>query len=184
MREAAKLARQAADAADVAGRPLAAANADLPWPDEPHLQLWQALTILREHRGDGHVATLLAAGLDGCEALVSFAAIGAAAAETFDSRGWPAAEWQAATERLLGRGWIDADGKATDLGRERREDIERSTDELAAGPWKSLGAERAERLIELLLPALSAAIGTGLFPPQTTLGIGRIPNPTWPEAVR
>jgi len=74
-------------AAGTAGRALAAANADLPWPDEPHLVLWHAISLLREHRGDGHITALLAAGLDPCEALVSFAAIGAAPEEVFASRG-------------------------------------------------------------------------------------------------
>jgi Helix-turn-helix family len=117
--EAAALAREAAVAAGTAGRPLAAANADLPWPDEPHLVLWQAITLLREHRGDGHVAALQAAGLDPCEALVSFAAIGAAPRETFGSRGWTEQEWAAAQDRLASRGWVDADGGATGRGRAR-----------------------------------------------------------------
>jgi hypothetical protein len=91
--EAAGLAREAALAADTAGRTLAAANADLPWPSEPHQALWHAIGVLREHRGDGHITALLAAGLDPCEALVSFAAIGAAPEEVFASRGWTSAEW-------------------------------------------------------------------------------------------
>lgn len=94
--EAAALVRRAAESADTVGRPLAAATADLPWPDEPHLVLWQAISLLREHRGDGHIATLVDHDLDGCEALVSFAAIGAAPAETFGSRQWSDEEWQAA----------------------------------------------------------------------------------------
>src|SRR5947209_6538357 len=76
--EAAALAREAALAAGTAGRTLAAANADLPWPAEPHLVLWHAINLLREHRGDGHITALAAAGLDPCEALGAFAAIGAA----------------------------------------------------------------------------------------------------------
>jgi len=56
-----------------------------------------------EHRGDGHVAALQTAGLDPCEALVSFAAIGAAPEEVFGSRGWSAAEWAAARDRLAFR---------------------------------------------------------------------------------
>lgn len=88
MAEAAALARRAAEAADTAGRPLAAAGAALDWPEPPHLQLWHAATILREHRGDGHLAALLVAGLDPVESLVSFAAIGAASVERFESRGW------------------------------------------------------------------------------------------------
>jgi hypothetical protein len=102
--EAAELAREAALAAGTAGRPLAAANADLPWPGEPHLVLWHAINVLREQRGDGHIAALQVAGLDPCEALVSFAAIGAAPAEVFASRGWSAAEWSAARDRLTARG--------------------------------------------------------------------------------
>lgn len=175
--EAAGIARAAAEAADTAGRPLAAANADLPWPDEPHLTLWQATTIIREHRGDGHVAALLTAGLDPCEALVSFAAIGAASEKTFASRGWTAEEWDAARERLTARGWLDADGRATDRCREGRDAIERRTDELAAGPWRAIGADRSERLAELTMPLLVAALESGLLPGESTLGIGKIPSP-------
>jgi hypothetical protein len=102
--EAADLAREAALAAGTAGRPLAAANADLPWPGQSHLVLWHAINVLREQRGDGHIAALQVAGLDPCEALVSFAAIGAAPAEVFASRGWSAAEWSAARDRLTARG--------------------------------------------------------------------------------
>jgi hypothetical protein len=175
--EAAAIARAAAEAANTAGRPLAAANAELPWPDEPHVALWQAITILREQRGDGHVAALLTAGLDPCEALVSFAAIGAAAAETFASRGWTGEEWDAARERLTARGWLDADGQATDRCREGRDAIERCTDELAADPWRSIGADQAERLAELSMPLLVAVLESGMLPSESTLGIGKIPAP-------
>ncbi len=170
--EAAALARRAAEAADTAGRPLAAANAALPWADEPHLVLWQAATVLREHRGDGHLAALLAHGLDGTEALVSHAAVGAAPAEVFASRGWTGAEWEAARERLTARGWLDADGAATPRGTEGRTAVERLTDELAAAPWRALGADGATRLAELVLPAVMDVVGTGLLPMTSTLGIG------------
>jgi hypothetical protein len=175
--QAAQLAKDAALAAGTAGRPLAAANADLPWPDEPHLVLWQAATILREHRGDGHIAVLQEAGLDPCESLVSLAAIGAAPPETFASRGWTAGEWAAAQERLAMRGWLDADGVATERGREGRDEIEWRTDRLADGPWRELGAERAGLLAELIQPALGAALSAGRFPPSSTLGILTVPMP-------
>ena len=61
--EAAGLARTAAGAVTPDGRPLAAGHLDVPWPTEPHLVLWHALSILREHRGDGHIALLVEAGL-------------------------------------------------------------------------------------------------------------------------
>jgi hypothetical protein len=175
--EAAELAREAALAADTAGRSLAAANADLPWPQEPHLVLWHAINVLREHRGDGHAGALLVAGLDPCEALVSFAAIGAAPEEVFASRGWSEAEWSAARDRLASRGWVDADGKATDRGRDGRDEIEWRTDRLADAPWRALGADRARRLAELTTPLLGAAFESGLLPAQSTLGIANVPAP-------
>ncbi|NYF57038.1 SCO6745 family protein [Micromonospora purpureochromogenes] len=170
--EAAALARRAAEAADLAGRPLAAANADLPWPDAPHLALWQAATVLREHRGDGHVAALLTAGLDPTEALVSFAAVGAAPVEVFASRRWSAQEWAAARDRLAGRGLVDADGVATDAGYRLRDEVERRTDELAAAPWRALGPA-VGRLAQLLAPVTGAVVASGMLPARSTLGIRR-----------
>ena len=175
--EAAQFARQAAEHAVTAGRPLAAANAALAWPDEPHLVLWQAIGILREHRGDGHVAALLTGELDPCEALVSFAAVGAAPVEAFASRGWTEPEWSAARDRLASRGLVNADGSATDSGRALRDEIERRTDDLAFGPWRALGTDQADQLAKLTMPLLIAALQSGLFPSSNTLGIGKIAAP-------
>jgi hypothetical protein len=171
--EAAALARRAARAANTAGRPLAAANAALPWPDEPHLQLWHAATLLREHRGDGHLAALLVADLDPVEALVSFAAIGAASVERFESRGWSAGQWQSARDRLTDRGLVAGDGTATEAGRALRRRVEAVTDELAAGPWQVLGPHATARLADLLGDYWVAVLGSGLLPSETTLGIGK-----------
>ncbi|MEW2563728.1 SCO6745 family protein [Streptomyces griseorubiginosus] len=172
--EAARLARRAAESVDTAGRPLAAANAELEWPDAPHLQLWQAATILREHRGDGHIAALLVSGLDPVESLVSFAAIGAASVERFGSRGWSAGEWRAARERLTARGLVDESGEATDAGRDLRHRVEHQTDQLAAQPWQLLGATDTDRLADLLGDFWVAVLSSGLLPSETTLGIGRV----------
>lgn len=168
--EAARLARAVAESANTAGRPLAAANAALPWPTEPHLVLWHAATIIREHRGDGHIAALLNAGLDPCEALVSFAAVGAAPVEVFASRQWTAEEWSAAQARLAERGWVDASGNATPAGKEGREAVERLTDELAAAPWRDVDTGR---FAQLVLPVTMAIVQSGLLPRQSTLGISR-----------
>lgn len=172
--EAADLARRAAQSADCAGRPLAAANAALPWADAPHVVLWQAATRLREHRGDGHLAALLTAGLDPVESLVSFAAVGAAPRETFTSRGWSEAEWTAAHERLVARGLLEPDGTATADGRALRARVERQTDEMAAAPWAALGPDDTARLSALLGSYWVAVLGTGLLPQQNTLGIGKV----------
>ncbi|WP_406177388.1 SCO6745 family protein [Streptomyces canus] len=172
--EAAALARRAAEAVNTAGRPLAAANAALGWPEAPHLQLWQAATILREHRGDGHIAALLVAGLDPVESLVSFAAIGAASVERFESRGWSATEWGSARERLTARGLLDENGEATDAGRDLRHRVEHQTDQLASAPWQLLGTVDADRLADLLGDFWVAVLSSGLLPSETTLGIGKV----------
>ena len=149
--QAADLAVEAAGHAPTAGRPLAAANALLPRPDEPHLALWQATTTLRESRGDGHVAALVAAQLDPCEALVLYAADNGLDPEYMRrARAWPLDEWQAAAGRLRERGLLD-DG-ITAAGLELRSRVEDHTDAAAEEPWRALGAERSERLAGLLGP--------------------------------
>lgn len=173
--EAAALARRAAEAA-ASGHPgggLGPANSALPWPDAPHLALWHAATVLREHRGDGHIAALTGAGLDPVESLVSFAGVGAAAPEVFASRGWSPEEWDAARRRLQERGLLAADGTATDAGRELRAKVELRTDEEAAAPWRALGEPGRERLAELLGEPWLEVIGSGMLPRENTLGIGK-----------
>ena len=120
MRRAADLIAPAAAAvADhAAGRPLAAAHAGTPRPDAPHLALWHSITALREHRGDGHVACLVAAEVDGCEALVLHAATGDVPRSVLQAtRAWTDDEWSAAVDRLASRGWVDRDGAFTVAGR-------------------------------------------------------------------
>ena len=110
--EAATLARRAAAGCTPEGRPLFAAHAELAWPDEPHLALWHAVTVLREFRGDGHVAALVTEGLDGCEALVTHGAAAGGnppAAILQATRGWSDAAWAAAGDRLRDRGLLDRD---------------------------------------------------------------------------
>ncbi|WP_433306150.1 SCO6745 family protein [Actinoplanes sp. CA-030573] len=157
--EAAEALGAAARLIDTPGRVLAAAYADLPWPNEPVARLWHAATLLREHRGDGHVAALLTAGVDGCESLVWRAAVdgGGLREVTQPARGWTDDEWQAAADRLERRGWLTADGRATDAGRAAYEQVEALTDRLAAGPWERLGAAGTERCAALLAPLAERA---------------------------
>jgi hypothetical protein len=168
LREVAAGAKELAQAANTTARPLGAANADLPWTGEPHLDLWHAATILRETRGDGHVAALLTAGLDPVESLVSFAAVGAAPVEVFASRGWTAEQWDAARARLQDRGWVDGDGVATPAGEAGRAEVERLTDELAAPAYRTVDTAK---LAQLVMPVTMAIVGSGLLPAQSTLGM-------------
>jgi hypothetical protein len=162
MAEAADLARAAALAAceRPEGRPLFAGHASLPWPDDPHLVLWHAQSLLREYRGDGHVVALTVEGLDGCEALVTHAAAGDVSADILRAtRQRTGDDWLAAEERLRERGWLDPDLAFTELGRERRDWIESRTDELAAAPYDAIGVDGCARLRELCRPISTAMMG-------------------------
>jgi hypothetical protein len=173
--KAAELAKEAAMACDLAGRSLFAANAALPWPDEPHLALWMASTHIREHRAAGHVVALMAAGIDPCEAHVTIAATGATTGELLRRhRWWSEDDWSAAVARLQERGWLDRDGRFTPAGRAARAAVEAETDRLAASPWRSLGTERTAELRRMMRQISGAIIERGGIP---------IPNPTgltWP----
>jgi hypothetical protein len=168
--EAAAIAREAALAAPTAGRGLAAATAALPWPDQPHLVLWHAQTLLRESRGDGHVAVLTAEGLDPAEALGLFDAEHRLNGLR-ERRGWPEDEWAAARARLVDRGLLDGAGELTAAGRALRAEVERRTDELADASWRAVGDERAERLVALVAPVTAAVVGGGAFAEGNPMGL-------------
>jgi hypothetical protein len=169
--EAAALAGRAAEAVDLPGRPLAAANAGLPRPEEPHLALWQALTTLREHRGDGHLAVLLQRELLGLPALVLAAAAGTTAAEWLQrARGWSPEEWAEAADALTERGWL-AGGELTAEGLAVRAAVEADTDRLALGPWAALGDDGSDRLAELLAPVRRAVTAAGDWPAHNPIGV-------------
>ncbi|MGW0823438.1 SCO6745 family protein [Streptomyces sp. NPDC002845] len=164
--EAAELALRATEACVRTARPLYAAHADLPVPDEPHLALWHAATLLREHRGDGHLAVLLHAELDPVEALVSHTATGKGMAPKWvlATRGWTRDDWAAAADRLRERGLLDAEGELTEAGITLRQDIESETDRLDRAPYEHLGAAGVERLTELASTLRKTAIAAGAFP--------------------
>ncbi len=163
--EAAELAWEASRSAVCDGRVLAAANQALPRPDDPLLALWQAATTLREHRGDGHLTSLVNAGLDGRQAHVTLVASGAIPRTTLQAaRGWTDGEWAEAEEALIERGWLDGDGAFTPTGSEARATVEADTDRLAAGPWEALGEAACDRLAALARPLTLAISGAIPFP--------------------
>lgn len=156
---------------DAAGRALFAANAALDWPDDPLARVWHGLTLLREHRGDGHNAALVAAGIDGCEAHVLAGAIGTGGADALtrrQARGWSDDEWAAAEQRLVDRGLVTAGGEPTDAGRDLHREVETRTDQVAMGPWRVLGEDRTAQLERLLRPLAEAVSRSGVV---------RFPNP-------
>lgn len=170
MAEAAELALRATEGCTRHARPLYSSHADLPVPEQPHLAYWHAATLLREHRGDAHVAALLYAGLDPLEALVSHTATGKGMAPRWvlASRGWRRTDWDAATERLRGRGLLDAEGGLTDKGTAMRTELEQATDRMDLGPYEHLGGAGVARLTELGGGFLATALAAGAFPVEAT----------------
>ncbi|WBQ05659.1 SCO6745 family protein [Kribbella sp. CA-293567] len=172
LRRAAELARQAAELAPTAGRPLAAANAGLAWPEEPHLVLWQATTILRESRGDGHVAALVGAGLSPCQACITISAAGGPSKEVFQlNRRWSDEEWAAASEDLRARGLLTADGVLTGAGHALRQQVEDTTDRLAEQGWTALGDDNAAELDRLMRPISGAIMASGVIPDDNPMAM-------------
>ena len=172
MAAAAELAMSAALRATerTEGRPLFAGHADLSWPDGPLERLWHAQTLLREFRGDGHIALLVHRGLDGIEALVMHEATAELPVGLLrTTRGWSDGEWESAAGRLRDRGWLrpsaDADHLSlSDEGAAVRQDIEEATDRLSVFPYEAIGEEGCAKLRGLVRPfsrAVVAAAGLG-----------------------
>src|SRR3954447_2075974 len=164
--EAAELAREATAGCTAEGRPLYAAHAGLDWPEPPHLALWHAITLLREHRGDGHIAALVLNGLSGVEALVTHVATGAGF--TLDAakltRGWSDEQWTAAEQGLRDRGILDGEGALTGEGVALRDRVEVATEAAAKAPWDHLGPAKLARLEELGRDLTRRVVAAGAFP--------------------
>jgi hypothetical protein len=180
--EAAHHLAAVADGLDFAGRTLAAANVALPVPADPLARLWHAATLLREHRGDGHIAALVAADIDAPEALAlragvdlaangghSHVAVGWNRAQMQPARGWTDDEWDAAVARLADRGLLQADGTATPAGTELHREIEHLTDVAAARPWASLSATAAAAIADLMRPVATAC--AAVLPVPNPVGV-------------
>ena len=162
--DALALTRRLCDALTAPGRPLYAAHAQLDWPQDDLLALWHAATLVREHRGDGHVAVLVAEGVDPVEATVLDGAWSGKDRFLRATRGWSEEELAAAGDRLRQRGWFDQTGALTEEGTAGRERLESLTDAAALAPWRVLGLEDTERLVELLAPVRRAVLESGVIP--------------------
>lgn len=147
------------------GRPIFAANQALGQPADPVAALWQCATSLREHRGDGHVAALVATDVSGIEAHQLVVAGGRISDELLRSvRGWTADEWGSAKDRLAGQGLIDDSGLTT-LGRDLVDGLESVTDDLATQPYRDGLTEAGMDLLPTLLrPIARALTASGILP--------------------
>ncbi|MEM7286002.1 MAG: hypothetical protein AAF480_06590 [Actinomycetota bacterium] len=163
---------RAAGAGSPLGRPLFAANLAVSTPDDPVEQLWQWCTTLREHRGDGHVAALAAAGIDGCQAhQLLVAERGLPPALFFDNRGWDEEAQHTSLEVLRSRGLVQ-DEELTDLGAELRAQIEAITDERAIEPYDAaLAATEQSELLDALTPLALAIQRSDVIPFPNPMGL-------------
>ena len=115
--------------------------------------LWHAQTLLREFRGDAHVASLMLYGLNGLDALISHAASGDVPAEALrTTRAYSEAEWAEGVRSLAARGIVEADGSFTERGQAQRQAIEQRTDDSSVAPYEALGEDGCERLRALARP--------------------------------
>ena len=173
---AADLLWQAVGELDFAGRILAAANAALAVPDGESdgessslARLWQAATLLREHRGDGHFAALAAADIDGCEAVALRCCMDLRREDLQPVRGWTDEAWDNALAGLADRGWVGADGRLTDAGQAAHDAVENATDRAAGRPWARLGADATAELAGALTPLAKAC--AAVMPHPNPVGV-------------
>lgn len=164
MARAADVARRAAEACWAAGRPLAGGLLGLAWPEPAHLVLWHALSIIREFRGDGHVAALVASNVTPMQALLLHGGAGAVPSELLRTmRDWPESDWANANQALQGRGLLGADGLLTAAGQEFRDAIEDQTNVAGMAPWEALGQTEVDELRGLVRGYSKAIVAGGAF---------------------
>jgi hypothetical protein len=153
------------------GRPLGTANAVLPLPEDPVAALWQLATTLREHRGDGHIAALVTAGLSGLDAtLLQLPVTGFGSEEMRQVRGWSAEDWAAAHESLVARGLLSEDG-LTPAGSRLLASVEEMTDALA---WQGgVSTLPVDEVVAVLAPSVAAVWESGVLPMRNPVGVSR-----------
>lgn len=170
LKRAAFILRRAAEAVADDRRPMFTANLALEAPSTPHLALWHATTLLREHRGDGHLVALTVHDMGPCDAhVLRLAHTGTPVDSVQPFRGWSNDDWIAAISRLHARGVLDDTGQITDVGGALHITIERLTDELATAPLRAIQSELAE-LAHLLTPVARALEGA-VIPYPNPMGV-------------
>ncbi|MFH8342873.1 MarR family transcriptional regulator [Streptomyces sp. AM6-12] len=160
---AADLITKAATSAPTEGRVMYAGMRALEVPSDPVARLWHSATMLREHRGDGHIAALVGARIGGTEAhVLSALEQGIHPPESFGRiQHLPKERLAAVLDGMRERGLIDIDGHFTDAGRATKRRIETVTDELATPPYDALSPAELDELITDLEPITAALVASG-----------------------
>jgi hypothetical protein len=163
VKEATEILFSLTDGVDPSGRMLYSGLSVLPVPDTPMGRLWRAADLVREHRGDGHIAAWIS-HTDSCEITVlTELTWGLAPGAYVFTRGWNEEEVDAARERLRERGLLDADNQLTDAGQALRAEVEHATDLAEREVIDRLG-ERADELFSLIQPMAKAIVDGGGYP--------------------
>lgn len=169
---AADILSRAAEAAPLEGRPLFAANRTLPVPEEPLARLWHCATLLREHRGDGHIAALLSHGITGRQShVLQSVALSMPRSVYVAAREFSDDEWAAVLGQLTDAGYLDAGGELTEAGRAVKDDVEASTDRLAASAYSALSSGDLDTLTSTLRPIVRRIVESGDLPMEAPMGL-------------
>ncbi|MFH8933274.1 SCO6745 family protein [Streptomyces griseosporeus] len=160
---AADLTTKAATSAPMEGRVMYAGMRALPVPGDPVARLWHSATMLREHRGDGHIAALLTERIGGTEAhVLSALEQGIHPPESFGRiHHLPKERLAAVMDGLRARGLVDAEGRFTDAGRATKQRVEALTDDLAAAPYEALSPAELDELVAVLEPLTARLVAAG-----------------------
>lgn len=150
---AAELLLRAGTSASTDGRALYAAVRTLPIPSTALARLWHGANLLREHRGDGHNAALLTAGVGGTESHV-LRSLASRLPPAQDGRlgHLPPSRLQAVVAGMCERGLVGDDGWLTTTGHDVKRRVEATTDELAAPAYDVLDRSDLEQLVQDLTP--------------------------------
>jgi hypothetical protein len=150
---------------DGLGRPLFAGLRDQGRPEDPFARLWRACDLVREHRGDGHVAVCTARGLDPVEMnILTELWLGMPYGTYSATRFWPPERLAAAADGLGRRGWMEGEDLTAE-GRAARQHIEDDTDALQAPVVSALGDE-LPHLVDRCSAWSAACVEARLFPPD------------------
>jgi hypothetical protein len=161
-----------AEAAPSDGRGLFAANLTVPRPVDDIEALWRAATLLREHRGDGHVAAYVVEGLTGIQANLLQVGTGRMGSELLrTTRAWEPEEWQAEADRLRRWGLLDTTGAATEAGHDTLLRVEAATDRAAWGALATVAPAELDLLEAQLAPLARAVLSAGEVPVPNPMGL-------------
>ena len=155
----------ATDRLDGAARPLFSGLRELAVPPNNYGRLWRAAELVREHRGDGHLAACIAAGLDAVTMnVLTELWVGYPVGGYSSSRGFTPEVINNSIGALEARGWVGG-GALTPDGVRARTDIEDATDASQSALIALLGDD-LHRVVAAAAPMSHAVLDAHAFPPD------------------